>query len=530
MALSVLLGALTIGSSVGLLAASAWLISRAAQQPSIAELGVVVVAVRAFGISRGLWRYLERLVSHSATFRLLAGLRVRFYAAVEPLAPARLTRLRSGDLLTRFVEDVDALQNVYLRALAPPLVALATAALLTFLLSGFDGMVGVAAGAFFVAAGLLTAALGARLGRGPGKAVTHERAAFGAALVETLDGLADLTAYNAAGARLAALGQQSAALTASERRFNRLDGVQSALAVGLSSGIALIILVLAVPRVDGVYLATLVLAALAAYEAILPLGQAATHLQTSLSAAERLIEVIDAPPAVTDPAAQLPPPSSADLIVENLVFRYAPNEPLIFNGASLNVPAGARCAILGESGAGKSTLVSLLVRFWNPDAGQLRIGGTDLTRLTQSDARDLFSVMSQRTHLFNTTLRENIRLARPAATDAQVEAAAQAAQAHAFISALPHGYDSFVGPDGAQLSGGERQRIALARALLRQAPILLLDEATAHLDAATEHAIMDTLLHAAAGRTVIAFTHHLELLPWFDTVYRLSGGRFVRER
>jgi ABC-type multidrug transport system fused ATPase/permease subunit len=170
------------------------------------------------------------------------------------------------------------------------------------------------------------------------------------------------------------------------------------------------------------------------------------------------------------------------------------------------------------------------VRFWNPDAGQQRVGGIDLTRLTQADARDLFSVMSQRTHLFNTSLRENIRLARPEANDAQVEAAAQAAQAHAFITALPNGYDSRVGPDGAQLSGGERQRIALARALLRDAPILLLDEATAHLDAATERAIMNTLLQAAAGRTVIAFTHHLELLPWFDMVYHLSGGQFVRER
>ncbi len=530
MALSVLLGALTIGSSIGLMAVSAWLISRAAQQPSIAELGVAVVAVRAFGISRGVLRYLERLVSHDTTFHLLTSLRVRFYAAVEPLAPARLTRFHSGDLLTRFVDDVDALQNVYLRGLAPPLVALVTAALLTFILSGFDGTVGLAAGALLLGAGALTAALGAWTGRGPGSTVAHERAEFGAALVETLDGLADFTAFGAAQSRLAALEAQAATLAASERRFNRLDGVQAALAVALSSGLALAVLALAVPRVDGVYLAAVALATLAAYEAILPLGQAATHMQSSLSAAGRLIEVIDAPPAVSDPPQPAARPDSADLVIDGLVFRYAPAEAPVFHNASLNVPAGTRCAIIGESGVGKSTLISLLARFWNPDAGRMTVGGVDLTRLTQADARSLFSVMSQHTHLFNTTIRENIRLSRPDATDAQVEDAAKAAQCHAFISALSNGYDSLVGPDGAQISGGERQRIALARALLRDAPILLLDEATAHLDPATERALLHSVLNTVAGRTVIAFTHHAEILPMFDVVYRLSAGQFVRER
>ncbi|HYO89158.1 MAG TPA: thiol reductant ABC exporter subunit CydC, partial [Candidatus Limnocylindrales bacterium] len=428
-----------------------------------------------------------------------------------------------------FVEDVDALQNVYLRALAPPLVALATAALLTLVLSGLDGMVALAAGAFLLGAGLVTAALGAWLGRGPGKTVARERADFSAALVETFGGLADLTAFGAASERLAALDAQAAALAAHERRFNRLDGLQAALAVTFSSGIALLVLALAVPRVDGVYLATMALATLAAYEAILPLGQAATHMQASLSAAARLIEVIDAPPAVTDPPVPARPPSSANIEIAGLDFRYALDEPAVFVNAALSIPAGTRCAIVGESGAGKSTLVSLLVRFWNPDAGRIAIGGVELRDLAQADARALFSVMSQRTHLFNTTIRENIRLARPDASDYAVEAAARAAQCHDFIITLPQGYDSFVGPDGAQVSGGERQRIALARALLRDTPILLLDEATAHLDASTERAIMATILSEAAGRTIIVFTHHLELLPWFDVVYRVSGGRFTRE-
>jgi ATP-binding cassette subfamily C protein CydC len=525
MALSALLGLLTIGSSLALMATSAWMISKAGLQPSIAELGVSVVGVRFFGIARGLFRYLERLVSHDTTFRLLAALRVQFYRAIEPLAPARLAAFHSGDLLARVVGDVDALQNVYLRAVAPSLVALAVAGLLTVLIAAFDPLVALVALAWFGFAGMTTGTLAWWLGRQPGRALVRERANLNAAWVDALQGMPDLIAYGAAAHHVAALAQQAEQVAANERRFARLDALQSALAVVFSAGAMLTVLALAIPRVDGIYLATLALATLAAYEAILPLGQAAAYMGASLEAAQRLFEIADLPPAVSDPTAPAPLPAQYDLRISEVRFRYAPDQPPVLHDLNLRLPYGRRIAIIGESGAGKSTVAHLLVRFWDYEQGSIQIGSVELRDLTQQAARSIFGVMTQRTHLFNTSIRENIRIARPDATDAEVEDAAQAARIHAFILSLPDGYETLMGENGANVSGGERQRIALARVLLKDAPILILDEATAHLDTLTEAGVFETIGAAAQGRTLIVFTHHLHLLRYVDSVYQLSAGQ-----
>lgn len=527
MVLAALLGALTIASSVSLMATSAWLISKAALQPSIAELSIAVVGVRFFGIARGVFRYAERLVAHETTFRLLAHLRVEFYKALEPLAPARLISLRSGDLLSRAIDDIESLQNLYLRAVAPPLVAVVIAIGLTLFLRLFDPLIALVALAFMLAAGVFVPVIAWRGSQQSGTRSVEVRAELNATLLDDIQGMADVHVYGQADAYLRRIDSLSQQLAAEESRAAHSDALQLALSVGLTSSAALAVLAVAIPRIDGLYLATVSLATIAAFEAFAPLAQAAVNLGANAQVARRLFEIADLPPAIIDPAQPAPLPGNPALDIHDLSFRYAANAPLILDGITLRLQPGERVAILGESGAGKSTLVNVLLRFWDYDGGHILIGGHELRDYSQADVRDIFGVMTQRTHLFNTTIRENICIASSDAAQADVEAAARQARIHDFITSLPDGYDTLVGEDGSQLSGGERQRIALARVLLKNAPILILDEATANLDPVTERAVLETILRVTARRSLLVFTHRRVLLDQMDRVYSLHERKLL---
>lgn len=524
-ALSVLLGLLTVASSVGLMATSAWMISMAALRPSIAALGVSVVAVRFFGIARGVFRYLERLVSHDTTFRLLAEWRVRFYRAIEPLAPARLMDARSGDLLGRVVSDIDALQEVYLRAIAPPLVALLTAIFVLALFGAFDPFVALVMLGFMALGGVGLPLLAWWAGQHPGRKLVAIRAELHAALVDEIQGMGDRLIYGQAsemsdfGAEYSAT--ESDIFAAQERRIALIDAVQTALNVLVVNGAALAVLAVAIGRVNGIYLATLALATVTAFEAFSPLAQAATNLGAGLAAAQRLFDIVDMPPAVVEQQAVSPVPQDYRIQFEAVTFRYAPQSAPILQGLSFDVQRGQRVAIVGSSGAGKSTIANLLLRFWEYESGTICLGGHDLRDYTSADLRRMIGVMSQRTYLFNTTIMENIRLARVDASDEDVLRAAKLAQVHDFIAALPDGYATRVGEDGARLSGGERQRIALARVLLKDAPIVILDEPTANLDALTEQSVWHSILEATAGRTLLVMTHRLPAGERWDQMVRL---------
>ncbi|MEP7288863.1 MAG: thiol reductant ABC exporter subunit CydC [Chloroflexota bacterium] len=521
-ALSVLLGVLTIASSVGLMATSAWMISKAGLQPSIAELGVSVVSVRFFGIARGVFRYLERLVSHDTTFRLLADWRVRFYQAIEPLAPAHLTDLRSGDLLSRVVSDIESLQEVYLRAIAPPLVAMITAVLVTLFFWAFDPLIALIMVAFLIIGGVGVPWLAWWIGQHPGRDLVANRSELNAALVDSIQGMADSLVYGQGKSQLAHLNQLNNRFATYERQIAGLDGLQTAFGVVVLNGAALMVLAVAIPRVDGIYLATLALATVAAFEAITPLAQAATNLGTGLAAAQEIFEVIDTPPAVLDLAQSSPTPQDYRLEFDHVSFRYTPETPLVFKDFSFSLKDGQHIALLGASGSGKSTLVNLLLRFWEYESGTIRLGDYDLRDYAPADLRQMIGVMSQRTYLFNTTIMENIRLARINASDANVFAAAQQAQIHDFVLTLPAGYQTTVGEDGAKLSGGERQRIALARVLLKNAPLVILDEPTANLDATTERAIWQTILDSMTNQTVLILTHRPLFLERLDGIVKLK--------
>ncbi len=525
--LSVLLGFLTVASSVGLLAASAWIISRAAERPSIAALSVAVVGVRFFGITRGVFRYLERLVSHETTFHILAGLRVWFYGKIAPLAPARLMQFRSGDLLSRAIGNIETLQEFYVRAVAPPLVALLIALLMAVFFGAFDLILAVTVISFMLAASVGVAWLARRLTRQSGAAAIAARSALNANVVDMAQGMADVVAFNGEVRQAAKIQADSDALSAAHHQLERVSALQTALISLLINLCALVVLILAAPRMEGILLATLVLAAIASFEAIAPLPIAAAQLGTHLNAARALYAVVDADPIVSDPPQPQPMPNDCTLDVEGLRFRYAEGEPYALDGITFSLPQGRAFAIVGSSGGGKTTLVNLLLRFWDYQEGQIRLGGVDIRQLAAADVRQRIGVVTQQTYLFNTSLRENLLIAKRDATEAQIVAAAQRAQLHDFIVRLPQGYETRVGEFGVNLSGGERQRLAIARALLKDAPLLVLDEPTANLDAQTEHSVLEAIRALMAGRTTLMITHRLVGLDQVDQILVLQGGKII---
>ncbi len=531
---SVLLGAATVLSSVGLLGTGAWIIAKAALHPPLGDLNVAIVGVRFFGIARGAFRYGERLVSHDTTFRVLTRLRVWFYAALEPLAPARLQRYRSGDLLARIIADIRTLENFFVRVLAPPWVAALTALLLTGFLAAFAPRLGVVWLAFFLLAAVAVPVWARLRARKAGQTLVSRRAALNAALVDHVQGLADALAYNHAEAQRALALRLGKEILGAQAEMASLEGAEQALQI-LFSGLGMLaVLLLGVPLVQagtlgGVTWVALVLVALSGYEAAFGLPTAAAFLESNLAAARRLFELVDAEPAVKPPAQPAPLPAAHDLRVEALTFRYAPDEPPALKNVSLELPEGKRLAVVGPSGAGKSTLIALLLRFWEYEEGRITLGGRDLRELLPDDVRSRLAVVRQKPFIFSGTLRENLLLAAPDADDARLDAVMEAVRLAEWVRSLPHGYDTDLGSQGLQLSGGQRQRLALARALLRNAPILLLDEPTANLDAITERALVDTLLETTRGRSVLWVTHNLVGLEAMDEIVVLYKGE-VAER
>lgn len=531
MALAALLGFATIASGIGLMTTSAYLIARAALHPSIADLQLAVVGVRFFGVARGLFRYLERCVSHEVTFRLLARLRVWFYHSLEPLAPARLILHRSGDLLTRIVADIETLENIYLRVLAPPLVALWVGALAALLLGCFDLRFALVLLCFLTVAGLGLPLVVRGLSRSIGSQMVTIRAELNSRVVDGIQGMADLLAFGCESRYLAQVRQPSQRLEHLERSMARLSGLHGAL-MGVLMGLATwAVLSLAIPRVtvhqlDGLYLAMITMVVLSSFEAVLPLPQAFQLLENSLEAARRLFRLVEERPAVVDPPVSIPLALPPHLRVEGLRFSYTPDGPLVLDGISFDLPAGRHLGVVGPSGAGKTTLIYLLLRFWEYD-GSILLNGKELSQYSQEEVRRCIAVVSQRTHLFNATIRENLLLARPEATETEMFQAACQAQIHDLIQSLPRGYETPVGELGVRLSAGQRQQIAIARAFLKDAPILLLDEPTVHLDPLTEAQIVHGLSALMKGRTIVNITHRLIGLESADEVLVLKAGRIV---
>lgn len=538
--ISILLGFLTIASGIGLMGASAYIISAAALQPSIAMLQVPIVGVRFFGISRGLFRYLERLVSHHTTFRVLAQLRVWFYEQLEPLAPARLQQYRSGELLSNIVSDINSLENFYIRVIAPPLIALLVALFSGILLMNFAPQLTLILWLFLTLAGILLPWWTFRLARGLGAEILVSRSALSGVLVDGIQGLPDLLAFGRGADQLTYICYLGKKLAQTQARYSRLHGLQAALMNLLTNLGMWLVLVISIPlvgdgQIDGIYLAVIALVALTSFEAVQPLPQAAQYLEENLRAAERLFEIIDTEPEVIPPVKPLPIKDDSTISITNLKFQYpifsanssTPDSTFCIHPATFCIPQGKRLAIVGPSGAGKTTLLYLLLRFWEFQEGDIKFGGQDIRNLALEDLRRQFAVVSQHTHLFNASLRDNLLIAKPDATEAEIRRAAKNAHIDDFIKTLPEGYETFIGEQGMRLSGGERQRVAISRALLKNAPILILDEPTANLDTIAEQEVLKSIYALMEGRSTLSVTHRLVGMDWMDEILVLQDGKIV---
>ena len=537
-ALAILLGSIMIASNILLLGMAAYLIAAAALGPLLAILTIPIYIVRLMSVSRAGSRYAERVVSHNVTFRLLARLRTWVYRRLEPLAPAYLHKQRSGDMLTRIVADVDELQNVYLRIVSPIIVAIIISLLTFALFSIFSPVLAWDAVAFLVITGCGVPLLSSILTRGLGKRQLAIRGELNAQIVDGIQGVQDLLAYGQADTQLRSVATLEKKLDQIQQRMAVIAGLQQALNDLLMNLALWSLLILAIPLVvakaiAGVYLAFLALVILASFEAVQPLAEAFQKLGHSVAAGERLFKVTDTNPQVQEPVAPLPVPSNTpgrfSLEFDHVHFAYQSDEGQVVHDISFEVSTGKRIAIVGASGAGKSTLVNLALRFWDPDKGTIRLNGHDLRQYALGDLRGLIGVVSQDTYLFNDTMRGNLLLARPEASDSEIEQALEQAQLTAFIQQLPKGLATWVGEQGLRLSGGERQRLAIARALLKDAPLLVLDEATANLDPMTEHTLLDALDMLMQGRTTLVITHRLVRMERMDEILVLDEGS-IRER
>ena len=526
--LTIALGVMSIGFGVALMTTAGYLISRAAEQPPILALTTVIVMVRFFALARPLARYLERLASHDLALRALGRIRSSFYERIEPLAPAELDAFRRGDLVTRMVGDVDSLQGVYLRGLMPAVVGFSVAVTCVIACVLVLPAAAVVLAAGLVLGGIVVPLLAGRLGRLAGRRQAEARGELTAELVELLRGAPELVAC---GREEAALGRVRAAdreLGRLARRDALIAGIGDAamiLVAGLTTVGVLAVTVAAhdAGTLDRVLVATLALLALSSFDSVTPLPAAARELSATAASGARVLELTTRRPTVADPHAPEPVPGGVPAVaLEGVTARY-PGEAPVLERFDLRLEPGRRVALVGPSGVGKTTVTNLLLRFLDPVEGRVAIGDRDIRELRQEDVRGTFALAGQEAHVFDSTIRENLKLARPEASDHELWQALRRARLDEWAASLPEGLDALVGEDGSRLSGGQRQRLVVARALLSDAPVLLLDEPTAHLDAETAEALVSDVLEAADGRSVLLVTHRREGLGLCDEVLELSA-------
>lgn len=514
-ALAATLGIVSVLAAAGLMALSGYLICRAAQQPPILSLSVVIAGVRAVAFLRPASRYGERLSSHDVAFRSLGRLRTSTFRRIEPLAPADLEEFRDGELLTRMVRDIDELQDLVLRVLMPVTVAVPAVLIVVGGVALVSPTIAAVLGVGLLVGAVVPSAVAYRVTAQARERQAGLRSQLTADLVDALGAAPELWLNEADGRTAARLAEDDRGLVDAARRDAAGAGLADAVSVAVTGLTALAVLATATASaghgtLNPLYVASLTLVAIASFEAVLPLGIAARHLPSVRSAGRRVLDLIDREPTVVDPTEPLPGPVRRPAIdLDDLVVARGrgADRQVVLDGIDVHLAAGERLVVTGASGAGKSTLLDVLVRFLDRDGGTATLDGDDLRRFAQDDVRAQVLLLDQDPHVFNSDLRENVALARPGATDPEITDALHRARLGDWLGSLPHGLDTRVGEGGRTLSGGQRQRLAMARAFLADPSVLLLDEPTVHLDTATAGALLRDLWDDAGDRSIILVTH-----------------------
>lgn len=545
MAFSISMRVLNQTLGIAILTYGAWHIGLALATGALNIFPLLVTLVL-MGMFKGIFRYLEQFSGHYVAFHLLASFRSRLYQKVEPLAPAGLTGTHSGDVISRAIADVDRIEVFYAHTIAPALTAILVPALALAALYAFNPLFAWVLLPFLLGVGLFAPWLSDRMGSRSSLRIRPLAASVSTHLTDSIQGLREIAAFGHGDQRQREIWERGQALTHAQERLARVTGLQNALSdtlIGL--GILSVILTGLHLETQGqleMYALPAVLAlAMTIFVPVLAASNVIHEFNQAMSGAERLFALMDTPPLVFDsvtvpPAGKIEPSLSFDAVSFTYPARGAANNgrdhpvaaPALVN-VSFEVPAGRTVALAGASGAGKSTIVNLILRFWDADQGHVRVGGYDVRDFPQADLRQRIAVVSQQTHIFNTSIRENLLLGNPAATQSELERAARLANIHEFIQTLPDGYATVVGEMGVKLSGGQRQRLAIARALLKDAPILLLDEATSNLDAKTEQEIQSALAQLMAGRTTLVIAHRLSTIVHADSILVIENGRLIEQ-
>ncbi|MEZ8694776.1 cysteine/glutathione ABC transporter ATP-binding protein/permease CydC [Vibrio splendidus] len=534
LSLGMLLAFATLSASIGLLTLSGWFISASA----VAGLTIARETfnymlpgggVRGLAMSRTAGRWGERVVSHNATFKLLTDLRIFFFKKLAPLIPSRISNLRDADLLNRLVADVDAMDHVYLRLVSPVTVGVFGIFFLTLFLMWFDSSLGLILGSILLIMLLVWPILFYKLGKRNGGELTQNKADLRVTTLDWIEGYSELTLFGAEERYRNAILETQRKLMANQFVNANLTGMASA-ALMLFNGLTLVLMLwLAADGVGGnapdPFIALMAFATMASFELLMPIAGAFQHLGQTLSSARRLNEVILSEPEVQFAEEKLDINKPLDITFSNVTFNYPDSERSVLNAVDLTIPATHKVAIVGQTGSGKSTLIQLLTRYWDPKKGYISIAGIELTQWNESQLRESISVVSQRVDILNGTLRDNLLIARPEATDDHLANILRDVGLEKLLE--NNALDSWLGDGGRQLSGGEKRRIGIARAILHDAPILLLDEPTEGLDKQTEHSIMTLFEKHFEGKTVIFITHRLIGLESMDSIVLIEQGEIV---
>ncbi len=532
MVLAAFTGFLTIGSSIGLLMTSAYIITKAALHPSVGELQVAIVGVRFFGIARGIFRYAERLISHNITFKLLAKFRVWFYKSIEPLAPAGLSNFRSGDLLARMVSDVESLEHVYIRVIFPPFVAILITALMWTLFGIFNVMFSVIITLALAVAGVAVPVFTAKINKVIGERFIEVRSKLKTLSVDLAHGLTELIVYGKEKEFSNEINSLNKEYNKLQFRMSFIDGLNEGLILFVLNLTIIGIMLVGIPQINigalsGIDLAVMIVGAMASFEAVLPIPTMAQHFESSMRAANRIFEITDKTPSVLNSENPVVNVKSYDLEFKNVSFSYSEGNDFVLRNVSFSLPEKKKIAIVGASGSGKSTLLNLTARFYDVTKGAILLGETDIKRIDIEVLRRQFSHVSQSTHIFAGTVEDNLRVGKPEATTEEMTTALIKANVYDTFFEKHNGLKTWLGEGGSKISGGERQRLAIARAILKDAPILVFDEPTANLDSENEQKIIKTILNISEEKSLLFITHRLVSLSEFDEILVMKKGEIV---